>query len=713
MKRQLLFILFFISAFIGVAQKQSPADSLGYLIKKHNGEDTTKVLLLLEYARFYIQSNLDSAEAIAFRAVKMAERINFPYGFIRGYNTVAMAKWRKNDITGARETFLKALALADKNKHVGMQVMVGDNLGVFYHSFGQLDSAEIFYFRALNAAKENTSVKHYAKTLSDLAVNYTSKANYVEAIHYLMEAKKYNQIAGDINNQVINCIGLGNIYIGLKDFNNAIDALREASRLNDTLGNLDFRIAVYQNTGLLYNEVNPIPDSARYYLNLARELAKENERLDSYFSSLVNLGNVEVTIKNYRKALDYYIAAYESPVFSRKKFERAAVLVNLGNVYHKLGENEKAEQFAAAGAELAHSGGYLAFEQSGYIVLSEIAAGKNNFKKAYEYLYKASIVKDSIWSEEVRGKVVEATYKLALRQAEVENSLLLKDNEIKKQTIYKQRFIVAASIIVLLLVFLLMVVVYRNSRKHRMLNEALDLKNKKLEELNITKDKFISIIAHDLKSPFNTLLGFLTELDEHYLDYDEKTRHDIIHKLKKSSQNTFNLLINLLAWSQSQQGKMKSVPVDFHLQSIVDEVFAVLSTRANLKKQTLTSDFDETLLVYSDPQMIKAILINLVNNAIKFTPSNGKIQVTATSDGKELQLSVEDNGIGIPREEIGNLFKLDSGFNRKGTEQEPGTGLGLVMCQEYATLLGGKVHVISSEGKGSRFFVTLPAQILH
>jgi signal transduction histidine kinase len=308
----------------------------------------------------------------------------------------------------------------------------------------------------------------------------------------------------------------------------------------------------------------------------------------------------------------------------------------------------------------------------------------------------------------MRDKVAEAMFKLALKQAESEKVLLIKDVQINRQTLYIQWFIVGGTGVVLILTIILMIVVIRNSKKQKLLNESLDIKNKQLQELNVTKDKFITIIAHDLKSPFNALLGFLTELDENYLDYDEKTRHDIIHKLKKSSYSTFNLLINLLDWSQSQQGKFVSAPKDFRLDKVVEEVVTVLSNRAVHKKQTITTEFDDGLVVHSDPQMVKSILINLVNNAIKFTPTGGKIRVGAISDEKALHIAVEDTGIGIPKEEIGNLFRLDSRFNRKGTEQEPGTGLGLVMVHEYVTMLGGNIEVESEEGKGSKFVVTMP-----
>jgi tetratricopeptide (TPR) repeat protein len=180
--RHLWFLLLILMIHTGYAQSRAAADSLLVLIHASAREDTTKVQQLLNYARFHMTANLDTAEIFSFRAVQMAEKIRFPYGMILGYNTMAMAKWRKNDLPGAKRDFFKALALADKYHNVYMQVMVADNLGVYYHTYGQLDSAEIFYLRALDAAKEDKSVKYYSKTLSDLAINFTTKADYIKAI---------------------------------------------------------------------------------------------------------------------------------------------------------------------------------------------------------------------------------------------------------------------------------------------------------------------------------------------------------------------------------------------------------------------------------------------------------------------------------------------------------------------------------------------------
>jgi signal transduction histidine kinase len=320
------------------------------------------------------------------------------------------------------------------------------------------------------------------------------------------------------------------------------------------------------------------------------------------------------------------------------------------------------------------------------------------------------VLQDTLGNELVKQKVAEAVFRNTLKQKETENTLLLKDNELHVKTIYNQRVLIGAVALILLLLLLLLFIIIRNSRSQKAMNLILDHKNKELEELNITKDKFISIIAHDLKSPFNGLLGLLTELDEHYNDFDENTRHSIINRLKKSSYNTFNLLVNLLDWSKSQQGQMKSNPTVIDLEVIVSEVFTLLATRASMKNQQLTANIGVTPGFHADPQIIKAILINLVNNAIKFTPTGGRITVNATKADKEVLIEVEDTGIGIPEREIPNLFRIDCQYKRNGTDNEPGTGLGLVMCREYVTLLGGTVGVKSREGTGSRFLVRLPGK---
>ncbi len=693
----------------GQGQGIGAGDSLRKLVSKSSVEDTNHVKLLFDLARTFYPRQLDSVEKYAGEALRISERLDYTNGIIMGVNHMATISRFRNDFITARELYLKAYNMAEEERMVEFQVLIADNLGLLYNSMGKTDSAEYFFLKAVNIGRDHPEVKHYSKALSDLAMNYRVRANYTDAIRYQLEARRIDRVNGNRANEIPAAIRLGLIYAGIRDFDRAIAVYREALRLNDSLRKDEWYEIIFQNIGLLYTEVKWEPDSARYYLTRAAELARKNDHPENIFAAQVNLGNVETMDKNFYKALGYYLNAAESPVFLKRKLERAGTLVNLGIACLELKNLKEAEKYAREGTALAHEGKFLDFEMTGLNTLARIAAAKNDFKSAYLFKMRADTLNDTIYYDQIKSRVAEAIYQEDLKQAERENSMLQQDNQLKKKTILIQW--IALGLVVLLVGVLAVVVVYikRTSRKLSRLNRELDQKTKALEELNITKDKFISIIAHDLRSPFQSLLGLLGELDEHYDEFDEQSRQRILKMLRKSSQNIYNLLVNLLDWTQAQKGKLKINMADFDINAAVDEVFEILGTRASLKNQLLSKSIPGRLVIHSDQQIVKSVLLNLVNNGIKFTPAGGRIEVAVEKDERSLKISVSDTGIGIPPEKIPDLFRLDTGFNRKGTEQEPGTGLGLILCHEYVTLLGGNLRVTSQAGEGTTFRIDLPA----
>jgi PAS domain S-box-containing protein len=240
----------------------------------------------------------------------------------------------------------------------------------------------------------------------------------------------------------------------------------------------------------------------------------------------------------------------------------------------------------------------------------------------------------------------------------------------------------------------------------------LDLQLRKyFEELKVSndaKDKLFSIISHDLRSPFNSILGFLNLLSEQYDDFSEDERKSFILDLKKSSENTFILLENLLTWSRTQTGGIKVKAVHFDLAEVVDKQFEVLKNIADLKNINITNHVSHDINVYADKDMVKTILINLTNNAIKFTRPGGIINVNAAIMDNDVKISVEDNGVGIEGSVLEDLFKPDKSHLTLGTSKEKGTGLGLLICKEFTERNNGKIWAESVPGNGSTFFFTLP-----
>lgn len=240
--------------------------------------------------------------------------------------------------------------------------------------------------------------------------------------------------------------------------------------------------------------------------------------------------------------------------------------------------------------------------------------------------------------------------------------------------------------------------------------------NNELKEINLSKDKFFSIVAHDLRSPFQGLIGF-TDLIISEIDHLEKSEIiSYLHKVHDSSNNAFSLLENLLNWSRLQTGRMQFNPVCIRLSDVLNSVFNLLSSNAHSKNIALTSFIDFELHVMADANMVNSMLINLVSNAIKFTHTGGKIEVKTeliqpvAPDSNQLviKLSVTDNGIGIPKEQRDKLFNIDSHFTESGTNNETGAGLGLLLVKEMAEKLGGKLELQSQVGVGSTFSFTLP-----
>lgn len=239
------------------------------------------------------------------------------------------------------------------------------------------------------------------------------------------------------------------------------------------------------------------------------------------------------------------------------------------------------------------------------------------------------------------------------------------------------------------------------------LEQQLKKSAKELKELNATKDKFFNIIAHDLKNPFANLIGASDLLNSN--NYDIDTNHRLGKIIKDSAIHGYNLLQNLLDWSRSQAGTISFYPQKIILKQLIIECWESVKTSAINKSQKFEIAVAEDITVIADVNMLSTILRNLLQNASKFTHNNGNIKISAIPQNNEVIISVEDSGIGISKEDITKLFRIDVKFSRAGTNKENGTGLGLLLCREFIEKHNGKIWVKSIKGGGSKFFISIPS----
>jgi PAS domain S-box-containing protein len=252
-------------------------------------------------------------------------------------------------------------------------------------------------------------------------------------------------------------------------------------------------------------------------------------------------------------------------------------------------------------------------------------------------------------------------------------------------------------------------IIQRDLTERRNAEQALKINEHKLTQLNATKDKLFSIIAHDLRSPFNSILGYAQHLRENIrkCEVEESEKYlDIIHS---SARYTLNLLINLLSWARHQTGQTIFTPENLQLQQILNEVVDLLSSSAKIKNITINHKLPQRVKIYADKNMLKTILQNLISNAVKFTRIDGTINIYAIPYSDYLEITISDNGIGMSKRTIQNLFKMETNAPTAGTLNEPGSGLGLIICREFVEKHGGVIWTESKIGKGSSFKFTVPA----
>ncbi|MFG0588886.1 sensor histidine kinase [Acinetobacter sp. YQ_14] len=233
--------------------------------------------------------------------------------------------------------------------------------------------------------------------------------------------------------------------------------------------------------------------------------------------------------------------------------------------------------------------------------------------------------------------------------------------------------------------------------------------------LNFSKTKFFSIISHDLRAPFHGLLGFSEILAKERETLDESSIQNIADYLYDTSQSTYNLLESLLNWAMAEGGRFVYHPINFKLRQITDIVTDILKTLALKKNIQLINQVDENLKIYADMNMITSLIQNLVSNALKFTDidGSGKVYIQAQNKGEMVEISVKDSGLGMTDEQIQNLFQPRITMSFKGTAGEKGAGLGLSLCKRFVELNHGEIDVVSKDGEGTTFKVTLPAEREH
>lgn len=537
---------------------------------------------------------------------------------------------------------------------------------------------------------------------------------YQEALHIREELGDSNEIAKTYNN-------IGAIHLHLQNYNQARDYFERALLIYKGIGDDEVIFSLTNNIGAVHNQLEEYEKAYEYFLE-AYEIVEYMNDEPRILIALNNLGEVAGSLENYDQALEYFLEAERRCEAAGDIRMKAIVSLNIGSIYMLTGHPDKGLPYLNEALKNANIVNSIQIKRDVYNNLFEFYQGKKDYNRALEYHMLYSDARDSIFSQESRLRVAELELQYNAKSFQSEIEILRRDNEIKRLRITW----ISISLGSLVLVFILLsVVLYINANRNRIKKEITNLlqeKNRELEaankklvesehnlkDLNATKDKFFSIIGHDLRNPLNALIGFSELIAANSREFSKEDIHRYSVIINESAKNIHQLIENLLNWSRAQTGNIDFSPAHIPLSDFVSEIHKVLKINADNKNIRIDIDIPETIKVFADKNLLSTILRNLISNAVKFTTEGGKVFITAEEDNGKILVSVTDTGIGMNQEQVDLLFTLGTSKSTPGTTKEQGTGLGLILCKEFIEMHDGEIWAESEQGKGSTFKFTIP-----
>ncbi len=649
---------------------QAPADSMESVLTQ-NMPDSTRIMTLINLSREYQYTNISRSRELAEKAVRLAEAQDFQKQKIRAYQ----------------------------------------NLGSLYAISGDYSTALRYDNMALQNSLANRDSANLSTDYNNVASDYFDLGEYDEAYFYFTQSFRIARKLEDSLRMAVALHNVGRVFKELGQYDRALDHLQLSMSMSRNIDDVE---------GIPYSldEIGDVMirrgdyDSALKTLIRSVALTRRHKVLVLEPKTLTKLATVHLRMGNYDDALAYYDTTYRLHDQTVNEFGIAEVELGRGEVFIRQGKYDEAMQSINRSLALAKQSNARTLEIRGYQTLSGLYELKKDYENSLVYFKEFKRLEDSLFSHDMQENLLRDQIRFETEEKDTEIAALNVERNLKDDTIKKQEYVTNILVVLVALSVILLATVYRSGQRRRQINtlllkhqQEMETRSEELERLNEVKDKFFSIISHDLRSPINALAGLLDLLDKGAVKPEELSKH--IHELKSRFNHTRTLLNNLLDWTLLQMDKLNLQPTRIDLHKLVEENIQLLSSVPN-KQIALHNQVPRETVAFADSNTVNLVLRNLMTNAIKFTNDGGEVVVEAKDLEKEWLVSVRDNGVGMNDEVLKILFDKTAPYTTRGTANEKGTGLGLILCKEFVEKNGGRISVKSTPGKGSTFSFTVP-----
>lgn len=687
-------IFLIILLFIGAVSVAGAATKLDTLLNNERiaKNDTAKYSANVKLGAFYFGRDAKVAQKYMWEALRYAKRLKDKNRISISYINISTLYSLRNKFKQAVDTLNIGIRMAEE-AGCREEIAFGySQLGTVYKRLGDYEKSIGAFNKAVaivNRSSVEDSLRIYRKKgkkldiyqdtylnsvaiiYNDMALAYLMMKDTTEAISVLKFSLKVAEASMRLERIGAGYANLGEIYSGMGKYGVAEEYLKKAISYFKQVGNFRFEIITKDYLANMYIEKKDFAKAQKIVEETSRT---EVYKLGEYSGFCCTAAKLYSGLKNYSQALHYMKIAEENIGSSiQNKLE---VWRCYTDIYKKIG----------------------------------------NYAKALECIEKYNAVKDSLYSSEQYSVLADklAFYQVAKKDDEIrmmKTKLSLTEMQEQQENTLRWLFITVIGALMFIVCFLIMMnrARRRNETQISEKNAELEAANIQLTETNATKDKFFSIIAHDLRNPISSFRNVVELMHDDYDNIKENERREFLGMLKQSSEQVFALLENLLEWSRAQHKTIKFNPTEIDISSIAQTCVDLLSLTAEKKGIRLKNSIPKSKFIYADAKLITTIIRNLMSNSVKFTREGGEIEAGfCEHENGDVELYVRDSGVGMDAKRVANLFHIDKSISTHGTNGEAGTGLGLILCKEFVDMHGGKIWVESEVGIGSKFIFTLP-----
>jgi two-component system sensor histidine kinase/response regulator len=577
--------------------------------------------------------------------------------------------------------------------------------GHIFFRKADFNRARNYYTEAANLYGEIQQSKAEADVLVSLGGVYFAQGNLSVATDLYLKSLRYYESAND-QNGMMNCYAaLADVYARQNNFSKTIEYYQKAIARYEQSSNKMQALVGYETVGNAYMRLNNYSKATEFFTKALRAYKELNNQAGIANIS-IQLGTAEQKQGNTKKALEYFEQAQRYATNLKLQQFKVQAMVGKANCYITDGNFSVAEQLLNESIKTAQKLGMTLELEEAYTSLERIYQLTSESGKAKTFGTLSRDLRDSLYNDSILKSLsdLQLRYDTERQQREIESlskDQQIRETELKRIQQLNQLYGWGTAIIVLIFSVLLFFFI-QNKRYAANLQKQTD----ELTRLNLVKDRFFSIISHDLRNNMTMMkLYFDLISNPNYKTEDNTT---ITKQIANSVENTIDLLENLLVWASSQIKGLPINPVAIELQPFIQKTIDLLRTNAQQKQIEISLQCNTLQQAYADKDMLSLVIRNLIANAIKFTNEQGAIDVAVKEHEKSVLISVKDNGVGISVENLGKLFNQHNHPTTKGTGNEKGTGLGLLLCKDFVERNKGKIWVESEKGQGSTFYVLLP-----